>query len=410
MRRRNILQTGLALGASQFVGAPFILRALGDEPIKIGMINPLTGLLAALARSEADGAKYAALEINKKGGILGRPVALLVEDSANDVLLGMQKAGTLIDRDNVAAILGDVNSGVAFAITQVTNEKKVLHIVPGGHTDPITGTACKWNVFRVCNSTTMTANAVTPQLVSRFGNKWFFITPDYAYGRTLQGAFVKALTRLGGTYDGESLPFNKPAFSPTLTKAATFKPNVLINNLVGPAQIDCMKLFTRAGMQKDMTLGGGLLELESIRTLSADAQIGWWGMEWWWNQPNVPAVAKFVAGYRATVKKTPSARDWFGYVAMHSVRLAAEKAQSFEAQKLAAAMEDMVLPPEVALQPGEVRYRAGDHQLLGNIFVGEVHPPKGADKDDVFTITALVSGEEAAGSVADVGCKMDHPA
>jgi branched-chain amino acid transport system substrate-binding protein len=63
----------------------------------------------------------------------------------------------------------------------------------------------------------------------------------------------------------------------------------------------------------------------------------------------------------------------------------------------------------VALQPGKVRYRAGDHELMANIFVGEVHPPK-AGPDDVFTTAALVPGDEAAGSVADTGCKMEHPA
>jgi branched-chain amino acid transport system substrate-binding protein len=408
LRRRTFVQAGLAVGASQVIGAPFIVRALGDEPVKIGMVNPLTGVLSALAQSEVDGARYAEAEINKKGGILGRPVQLLVEDSANDVGTGVQKTQKLIDRDQVAAILGDVNSGIAYAMSQVTAERKVFHIVPGGHTDPITGTNCKWNVFRVCNTTSMDANAVTPELVSRFGKKWFFITPDYAYGHTLQDAFVKALTKLGGTYDGDFLPINNTDFSATLIKAKAFKPNVLLNNMGGLTQINCMKQFTQFGMQKEMALGGALFELETVKALSPEAQAGWWDMEWWWNQPDVPEVVKFVADYRAATKKTPSARDWFGYVSMHSVRLGAERAKSLEGPKLAAAMEDMELPPDVALQPGKVRYRAGDHELMPNIFVGEMHPPKG-DPNNVFTVAKLVPGEQAAGTVADTGCVMTRP-
>jgi branched-chain amino acid transport system substrate-binding protein len=69
----------------------------------------------------------------------------------------------------------------------------------------------------------------------------------------------------------------------------------------------------------------------------------------------------------------------------------------------------MELPPDVALQPGKVRYRAGDHELMPNIFVGEVHPAK-SGPDDVFTASAPVPGDEAAGSVADTGCKMAEPA
>src|SRR3974377_1046903 len=109
VRRRTFVQGGLALGASQVIGAPFIITARGDEPVKIGMVNPLTGVLSALAQSEVDGAKYAEAEINKKGGILGRQIQLLVEDSANDVGTGVQKTNKLIDRDKVDVILGDVN-------------------------------------------------------------------------------------------------------------------------------------------------------------------------------------------------------------------------------------------------------------------------------------------------------------
>jgi branched-chain amino acid transport system substrate-binding protein len=409
IRRRTLLKAGIALGASQVIGAPFIIASRGDTTVKIGMVDPLTGVLSALAQGEVDGAKYAVAEVNKKGGILGRQVELLVEDSANDVGTGVQKTRKLIDRDQVDVIFGDVNSGIAYAMSQVTFEKKVFHLVPGGHTDPITGTNCKWNVFRVCNTTSMDANAVTPELVKRFGNKWFFISPDYAYGHTLQDAFIKALTKAGGTYDGDYLPINNTDFSATLIKAKAYKPNVLLNNMGGLTQINCMKQFTQFGMQKEMALGGALFELESIKGVPTDAQAGWWDMEWWWNQPNVPEVVKFVADYRAGTGKTPSARDWFGYVSVHTVRLAAAKANSLEGPKLAKALEDMELPPDVALQPGPVRYRAGDHELMANIFVGEVHPPK-ADPFDVFTPAALVPGEQAAGSVADTGCKMEQPA
>ena len=160
--RRTLIKATTALGAMQ-LASPFIIKARGEQPIKIGMVDPLTGILSALAQSEVEGAKYAVAEINKKNGILGRQVELLVEDSANDVGTGVQKTHKLIDRDHVDVIFGDVNSGIAYAMAQVTTDKKVFHIVPGGHTDPITGTDCKWNVFRICNTTSMDAAAITPR-------------------------------------------------------------------------------------------------------------------------------------------------------------------------------------------------------------------------------------------------------
>jgi branched-chain amino acid transport system substrate-binding protein len=189
--RRRLLQTGATIAAAQ-ITSPYLVSALGEQTIKVGYVNPLTGVYSAPAVDEIEGARLAAAQVNKSGGVLGRQIELLVEDSANDVGTGVQKARKLIDRDQVNAILADVNSAIAYAISQVTNEKRVFHIVPGGHTDPITGRDCKWNVFRVCNTTTMDAAAITETLIKYAGNKWFFITPDYAYGHTLQ-----ASSRLG---------------------------------------------------------------------------------------------------------------------------------------------------------------------------------------------------------------------
>ncbi len=407
--RRTLIKATTALGAMQ-LASPFIISARGETTVKIGMVDPLTGTLSALAQSEVEGAKYTVEAVNKANGILGRQVELLVEDSANDVGTGVQKTRKLIDRDQVDVILGDVNSGIANAIAQVTSEKKVFHIVPGGHTDTLTGTECKWNMFRVCNTTSMDAAAITGELVKKFGKRWFFITPDYAYGHTLQDAFIRNLKALGGEFEGDMLPITNTEFSATLIKAKAYKPNVLLNNMGGLAQIDCMKQFVQFGMAKDIALGGALFELESIKSVPKDAQAGWWDMEWWWDQPNVPEVGKFVADFRKAMNKTPTARHWMGYVSIHAVRLAAEKAKSLEGPKMSLALEDLVLPPDVALQPGEIRFRKGDHQLMSNIFVGNAHPPEGGNADDVFKVQSLVAGETAAGSVDSTGCKMVRPA
>ena len=403
--RRTLIKSGAALGAMSLAG-PAIIQARGETPIKLGWIDPITGSLSAPAVAEVEGAKYAVAEVNKKGGVLGRPLELLVEDSANDVGTGVAKARKLIDRDHVSAIFGDVNSGIAYAIAGVTNQKGVFQIVPGGHTDPITGTDCKWNVFRVCNTTSMDANAITPELIKHFGKRWYFVTPDYAYGHALQAAFIKALKKAGGEYAGSMLPIATSDYSATLIKARAYKPNVLLNNMGGLAQIDCMKQFVQFGMAKEMGLGGALYELEEIEAVPPVAQTGWWDMEWWWDQPNQPEVVAWVKGFRAALHKTPSARHWFAWVAIHAFKMAADKAKSLKAIDMVHALEGAVLPPDVALQPGKVFFRKGDHELMPNIFVGQVHPAHG--EANYFKVEKLVSGEQAQ-PLAETGCHMTYP-
>jgi branched-chain amino acid transport system substrate-binding protein len=157
--RRTFVGAGLAAGVSHFA-SPFIISARAADIVKIGVDNPLTGPLAALGKNELIGCQMAIDEINGKGGILGRAVALAVEDSTSgDTGTAVQKARKLIDGDNVDFLLGSSNSAQSLAIAQVSNEKGILQIVPGGHTDGVTGANCHWNVFRVCNTTQMEANA-----------------------------------------------------------------------------------------------------------------------------------------------------------------------------------------------------------------------------------------------------------
>ena len=171
--RRSVLKKGLAWTACA-IASPLPVRARAEQPIKIGMVEPLTGVYAALAESEIAGARLAIDEINHGGGILGRETQLLVADSGNDIMTGVEKTRRLIDQDQVDFIAGNVNSAVALAMTQVTAEKRKLQIVTGGHTDEITGSQCSWNVFRVCKSTTMEANAIADVLIEKLGAKMVF--------------------------------------------------------------------------------------------------------------------------------------------------------------------------------------------------------------------------------------------
>ena len=403
--RRTILKAGAAVGALQ-VASPFILSARGETPIKLGMVDPLTGVYAAVARGEVDGAHVAIADINKNGGIMGRPVELLVEDSANNVGTGVQKTRKLIDRDNVNCIIGDVNSGIALAMAGVTSEKGVLHIVSGGHTDAVTGKDCHWNVFRVCNTTTMDVNGIADTLLQKFGKKWYFLTPDYAYGHSVQDAFVKKLTAAGGQWAGDMVPLGSADYSASLIKAKAYGPDVLIDVMGGGDQVNSLKQFVGFGLQHQMAVSGTLFELESLRAVPPDALVGWWTMEWWWDQPGNKHVAEYVAKMKKATGKTPSARNWFGYTSVYTFALIANQEKTLDGRKLARALEGFALPPEVALQPNKAFYRPGDHELMSTVFAGEAHPAKG-NPDNMFTVHSLIPGEQAAGPVAETGCSIN---
>ncbi|HVH76988.1 MAG TPA: ABC transporter substrate-binding protein [Stellaceae bacterium] len=411
--RRSLIKAAAAVGVAQ-VAAPFVVTARAAETVKIGLDNPLTGTFAALGKNELIGAKLAIEQINAKGGILGRKVELIVEDSTStDTATAVQKALKLIDRDKVNFLLGNINSALAQAMANTTFQKGVFHIVPGGHTDTVTGTQCHWNVFRVCNTTRMETNSVSKLLLTKYGKKWYFITTDYAFGHSLQEGFEASLKQANGTKLGADFtPLGTTDFSANLIKAQSTKPDALILLLAGDDMINCLKQSVQFGLDKKLHIAGAQQELEVNEGLPPNALFGDWVFEWYWKQPGVPHVAQFVADIRKrSGGKVPTARTWFGYASVWSCKLAADKAKSLEAVKLAKAMQGLVLPPEVALMPNNPYYRVGDNQLMPTLFVGHSQAaPKGSDPEDLFKVTQLVKGDQAALPVKDTGCKMTWPA
>ena len=329
--------------------------------------------------------------------------------TSGDAGTAVQKARKLIEGDKVNFLLGNVNSALALAMAQVSNEHGVLHIVPGGHTDAITGESCHWNVFRVCNTTEMEANAVAGALVKDYGKKFYYITPDYAFGHTLEAGMVKAIAKLGGQRVGGDLtPLGTVDFSSYLIKAQAANPDVIVFLVQGDDMLNALKQAVQFGLQNKVHLAGAQQEMEPLEGLPPEARIGTWVMEWYWNQPGVPHVAEFVAATKKRTGRVPTARTWFGYVSVWTCAHAATAAKSLKAVDMAKALQDFHLPPEIALGPNPAFYRAGQNQLLASLFVGEAQA-KGSAADDLFKVTKVVNGADVAGTVEESGCKMTWP-
>jgi branched-chain amino acid transport system substrate-binding protein len=406
-----VIGAGLALGAAP-LGAPFILKARADQPIKIGVDNPLTGIYAALGGNENTGMALAAEQVNAKGGILGRHVQLVIEDSTSGQAdVAVQKARKLIQGDKVDFLIGNVNSSMSIALGQVASELKVLHIVPGGHADAVTGSDCHWTTFRICNTGAMQGNAMAGPLIKTLGKKFYYIAQDYAFGRSLQAGLAKAAGKLGGVNVGtDFFPLGTTDYSAILIKAEAAKPDVLIDLAAGDDGINSIKQAVQFGLDKRIHIAGAQQELEVLEGLPPEARIGTWLFEWYWKQPNVPGVADFVAPIRKKTNKVPTARTWFGYAALWTCALIANQEKTLDAVKLAHALQGFALPPDVALMPGKPFYRAEDHQFMPAQYVGHAQSKGTDDPEDLFVVDEVLNGAEMAPSAADTGCKLAWPA
>jgi len=405
--RRTVLTATAAAGLATVV-SPSIVRAVGETSVKIGFIDPFSGTYAALGDSELNGARMAIADINKNGGILSHQVELIAQDDAADVGTATEKFHEVVEKDNVNFTAGAVSSAVALALSHAANLKPILYVDTGGHVDSVTGSQCHWTTFKVCSDTWMLANALSKRLL-QFGKRWYISTPDYAWGHFLEAGFAKILKQNNGTLLGNALmPLGSTDFTSVLIKVQEAKPDVFIVLQGGDDFVNLMKQAVQFGMTSKMKFGYGLVELEPLAALPAEARTGWGVMEWWWDQPKVPQVKPFVDTYRKLYTQTPSARSWFGYVAMHTIAMGAAQAKSLDSEKVSKAIEGMKLPPDLQLGPYPIEYRAGDHQLLITEFVGEVN---GEGKyPNLFEVQETIAGDKLAQTPAEKDCKISYPA
>ncbi len=133
MFRRTMLAATLLAGMATVGPAP--ARAQSSGPVQVGAIEILSGPNAAYGTAIKGGLDLALDEINQKGVLGGRKIALTVEDSAANKDQAINAARKLIGRDKVVAIIGPTLSNEMFAVGPVANERKIPIIGTSDHGD-----------------------------------------------------------------------------------------------------------------------------------------------------------------------------------------------------------------------------------------------------------------------------------
>ena len=253
--RRGFLRSSgvFAVGA---LAAPTILRAQ-DGPIVLGHLTPRTGFLGPLGEYAVMAVDLAMEEINAAGGINGRELQIIKEDSVNPQTAST-KAERMIERDKVAAIVGEISSASALTIAQTVERAKTLFINTGANSDALRGSDCKRHMFHVETQNIMYVNAEGEHLLQNGlvdGKKWYLLTADYAFGHDLSAGAKSFLERNNGTLAGEDLvPTDATDFSSFMLKIREAQPDLVALNLAGTQITSFFKQYGEFGL--DFPLGG----------------------------------------------------------------------------------------------------------------------------------------------------------
>ncbi len=340
--KSRILITILVLLSIVLAGCTPAAPAAGGEetgPLKIGVLAPLSGPVPTFGVSTKNGIQMAFDEWNAKGGVLGRQIESIVEDSQCTPDPAVNAANKLIDTDKVQFIIGEVCSKATIPVTEITQEKGIVQISSTSTNPTVTLKAdgsTKDYVFRACFIDPFQGLVMAKFALSK-NYKTAFIMLDQGndYVRGLAEAFEKAFTENGGTVVGkETYTAQDTDFSAILTKVAESKAEVLFL----PDYYNIVNLVGAQAKEKGVTavmMGGDGWDSSD---LDLKAAAGGYFSNHYSPEDTRPIVQDFVKNYQTKFGAVPDALATLGYDAANLLVAAIEKAGSADPAKVKDAM------------------------------------------------------------------------
>ena len=409
--RRQFLQVSAITGAAfafgnvadQLTGLTSSIRAAhAADPIKVGIVDPLSSPYKTSSIHDVHGATVALEMFNKRGGVLGRQVTIIEADDASNVQTAIKAANKLIKEDRVDFLMGTFNGDVALAVADVAKQENKLFMATCPHIMELTGSRCNSHTFAFMPNARMMSEAVTPHLVKAYGNRWWMVTADTVDGKSALQAMTEALKAQGGQVAGATTTaFGTTDFTTALTEARAAKPSVIILNLYGWDLVNALKGYAKLEIAKEKIGVGGMIGGEQIgRPLGYASNAGIWGLIW---DPkiNTESSKRFIQGVIDKYNHTPTSRCYLGYAAMIQILEAVRRAGTTDTGAVIKALEGHEFD---GCKEGRSFFRAWDHQHVQDILVGQAYGKElGLGH---YQIMATVPGDAVSGSRDQNACKL----
>jgi len=386
--RRTLLKASAAFAGASALGFPAISYGQ-TEKIKVGHLTPLTGFLGALGGYAVLGMRMAEEEINQAGGIMGRQLEVMAEDSVNPATAAT-KAQRLLEQDGALVLMGEVNSANALTIMQVADRNKRLFIQTGARSDALRGKNCNRYTFHTDIPNTVMVNAVGKALLRDNmvkDKKFFTLTADYIFGHDLLAAAKRFFGANQGNLIGDELiATDVTDFSPYLLKIRQAKPDVVCSNLAGNQVTTLIKQYAEFGLPYPIV--GFNLNTADAWAAGEGNLAGIWPTVWYHTLDN-PASKTFVENFTKKNGKPPDNHAWIEYIAFKIMAQAMNETKSTDTDKLIAYFEKETQFD--ILKARKAHFRSWDHQLVQEAYTFSPNPKgKAKDKWDLITLGAAV--------------------
>ena len=358
----------MAVSANWFM--PRMSRAAEDE-IRLGAVCELSGAGSTVSSEQAQGIEMAVEMYNQKGGILGKKIKLIMEDSETKKDVGLAKTRKLVERDKIHFFTGITNSAISMGIQPYLWEKKMLFVNSGSASDAVTEPPyCNRYFFKITNSMKCFAMAVR-EPARRLGPKWYFIGDNYSFGKLCVGYAKQAIALVKPNFEivGEEYTnLGETNYAPYITKVMAAKPDGLFLDNYGIGYTRIIKAAREMGVKAHIHhLFFSYVDAKA----TGDAVLGiTGGTDIIHNNPNVPRFDQFLGEFQKKYNNYPFMPATYSLTGVEALFEAVKAAGTLETEAVIDKMETMTYPNSVMGKT--FHFRKSDHVAISPVYTVEV--------------------------------------
>lgn len=388
---RSVVSALVAAALAALVG-PAQAQAISDDVVKIGVLTDMGGPNSDFSgQGSVEAARLAIEDVG--GSVRGKKVELVSSDHQNKADIASATARRWYDAEQVDMITDLVGSPNSLAVVELGKQLKRVTMVTGGYSSRLTNDACSpYNVHFQIDTVALSS---TPRLLTQRGaSTWFFVTADYAFGRSMEKDATAAIEEAKGkVIGGVKHPFNNPDFSSFMLQAQASGAKMVALANAGGDMINSVKSanefgLTRTDKQSVMAMAFLITDVHALGLEMAQSLYTIEGFYWDMDEQ----TRAFAQRYYKRMNKMPSAIQAATYSATLTYLKAVEATGSDDAE---AVMKQMKSTPvnDVYARNATIRQ---DGRLLKDLYLVQVKKPAESTKPwDYYHIRATVPAEQA---------------
>jgi branched-chain amino acid transport system substrate-binding protein len=344
------------------------------KPIFVGFPMILTGGGALFGEPAKVGAEMFVKEVNEKGGVLGRPIELLIRDCKSTPDEATRVAREMIAKENVQFLVGGLTAAQGLALSEVAKTEKIVYIAPISKSTAMTepGKLHPY-VFRAAANTNTEGRSAAVFMSKNPWTKVHTLGPDYEYGQMVTKAFVEWIKKIKPEVQivGQAWPkLGEADFTPFITALMAAKPDAAFLSLWGGDFVNFAKQAKPYGFfekVKVVSAGEGGSP-ETAISLKDDLPLGITTNAYdLFYYPNTPEHIAYVNRLKSYTKQEyPPSWAITGYIAMQFLVEGIKKANSTDTNAVIKALEGLSIDTPI----GKQTMRAKDHQANRGQFWG----------------------------------------